>query len=450
MEDEILNLIKEKKLIEPGQTVGVAVSGGIDSMSLLYFLKNYSKELKCRVVAITVDHMLRGERSLGDAIFVKNWCRENDIICYKYSVDVKTMAEKQKLTTEEAARIARYDVFNKLLSEGTVDKIALAHHMSDQAETILLHLLRGSGLNGACGMDFVRDDNFIRPFLNTTKDEIVNYCSINNIEHIEDETNNENKYNRNYLRNVILPALKRRWPTVEQSLVNFGKCCKEDNDFILNNISHGGVIFEDNLVKIPVLYFHYDSSVINRIIFDALQKLGATKDIEKKHIELIRSMFDSENGKKINLPNDLICQKEYDYIALYVKKNEGQNKQVGFSFGSIKFDDKRKIIVKKVKVDGQMQDGELYFDFDKLPKDCVFRTRQNGDRFTKFGGGTKSLKNYFIDKKIPSRIRNEVPVLASKNDVLIVLGVEISEKIKVDENTKNKCTIQLVEAKSKA
>jgi len=447
MDNEILDLIKEKKLIEPGQVVGVAVSGGIDSMALLFFLNNYAKELKCRVVAITVDHMLRGERSLGDAIFVKNWCRENNIVCYKYSVDAKKIAESQKLTIEEGARIARYEVFNNLLNEGTVDKIALAHHMSDQAETILLHILRGSGLNGACGMDFVRDDNFIRPFLSTTKDEIIKYCSINSIEHIEDETNADNKYNRNYLRNVVIPALKRRWPTVEQSLVSFGKCCKEDNDFILNNISHGGVIVEENVAKIPIIYFHYDPSVINRIIFDVLQKLKASKDIEKKHIEIIKSLSTGENGKKFNLPNNLTCQKEYDYVTLYIKNDEEKKPEVAFSLGNIKFGDKTKIIVKKVKADSNLEEGQLYFDLDKLPKECVFRTRQNGDKFTKYGGGTKSLKNYLIDKKIPSRTRDLIPVLADKNEILIVLGVEISEKIKVDENTKNKCVIEVKESK---
>ena len=158
-------------------------------------------------------------------------------------------------------------------------------------------------------------------------------------------------------------------------------------------------------------------------------------------------MSTGENGKKFNLPNNLTCQKEYDYVTLYIKNDEEKKPEVAFSLGNIKFGDKTKIIVKKVKADSNLEEGQLYFDLDKLPKECVFRTRQNGDKFTKYGGGTKSLKNYLIDKKIPSRTRDLIPVLADKNEILIVLGVEISEKIKVDENTKNKCVIEVKESK---
>ena len=215
-------------MIKPGETIGVAVSGGVDSMSLLHFLNDNKEILDCQVVAITVDHMLRGEESLDDALFVKNWCRENGIYCHKFSVDAGRLAKEKNIGVEQAAREARYGVFENLIKENVVDKIALAHHLADQAETILLHILRGAGLNGACGMEFIRDDVYIRPFLSVSKDDLVRYASRNYIEYVEDHTNYESKYNRNFLRNVILPQLKQRWEGVEQNLINFSLSCKED------------------------------------------------------------------------------------------------------------------------------------------------------------------------------------------------------------------------------
>lgn len=435
MEKEVLNLIKQKKLINPGETIGVAVSGGVDSMSLLHFLNTYKEDLDCNVVAITVDHLIRGERSLGDANFVKNWCRENHIFCHKYSVDAVKLSKEKNIGIEEAAREARYGVFENLINENIVDKIALAHHTSDQAETILLHILRGAGLNGACGMEHMRDDIFIRPFLNIEKDNIIRYASMNYIEYVEDETNKETTYNRNFLRNIVLPELKKRWPGVEQNLVNFGYSCREDNEYILNHVSHDGLIIEKNLVKIPLIYFHYQASVINRIIFKALQELGVNRDIERKHIELIKGLFEQENGKKLNLPNDIIVQREYDYITIFKNQKLVVVDEYAFKVGKTNFAGLCEINVKRAKK-LQIPKDSLVMDAKQIPEGAVWRTRKNGDTFTRFGSGTKPLKSYFIDIKVPSRIRNLIPVLAVGNEILCVLGYEISDKVKYTENTK--------------
>lgn len=435
MEKEVIELIKAKKLVKPGETIGVAVSGGVDSMSLLHFLNAHKEDFDCQVVAITVDHMIRGDRSLGDSMFVKNWCRENRIYCHKFSVDAVRVAEEKNLGIEEAARDARYGVFDNLIKENIVDKIALAHHIADQAETVLLHILRGSGLNGACGMEEIRDDIFIRPFLHVDKDDIVRYASRNYIEYVEDETNKETKYNRNFLRNVILPELKKRWEGVEQNLVSFAHACREDNTFILNHVSHSGVITEKNLVKIPLVYFHYHASVINRIIFDSLKEIGVFKDIERKHIELIKELSEGQNGKKINLPCNLIAQKEYDYITLYKIEKQIIAETYPFNVGKTNFAGLYNIDVKRTKK-LEVQKDTLIMDVKKIPETAIWRTRKNGDIFAKFGSGSKSLKNYFIDKKIPNRVRDFIPVLADGKNILCVLGYEISDNVKITEDTK--------------
>ncbi len=435
MESEVLKLIKEKNLIKPGEVIGVAVSGGVDSMSLLHFLHENKENLDCQVVAITVDHMLRGQNSVGDALFVKNWCKENSILCYKFSTDAGKLAKEKNIGIEQAAREARYSVFENLIKENVVDKIALAHHVSDQAETIFLHILRGAGLNGASGMEYIRDNVFIRPFLKTNKDDIIRYASRNYIEYVEDETNSESEYNRNFLRNIIFPQLKKRWEGFEQNLISFAKSCKEDNDFILSHVNYGGIIQEKNLVKVPNIYFHYQASVINRILFECLEKLGITKDIERKHIELIKELACMENGKKINLPNDIIVQKEYDYITIFKNEKVIVTQEYPFSVGKTNFAGLYEINIKRTKKLETVENG-LTIDANLIPKDAVWRTRKNGDVFAKFGSGSKPLKSFFIDRKIPNRLRDLIPVLAVDNEILCVLGIEISDKVKLTENTK--------------
>lgn len=435
MEKEVCEFIKNNNLIAPNEVVGVACSGGSDSMALLNFLYENKDNFDCEIVCITIDHMIRGEDSIGDALFVKTWCNERHIPCWKFSVDALRLAETKKMGVEEAARISRYGVFEKLLNEGKVDKIALAHHLSDQAETILMHILRGAGLNGACGMEAIRQGNYIRPFLDVSKDEILTYCKQNSIEFVQDESNFDSSYNRNFIRHLIMPELKKRWGGVEQNLVTFSKACKEDNDFIMNQVRRDGVIVENNLVKIPLIYFHYEPSVINRIIFDSLAKIDVTKDIERKHIELIKSLVNADNGKKLNLPNQLVVQKEYDYISLYKQVSTQIEDEYKFEVGKTNFANLFNIQVKRTK-NFELGEGYLLFDVKKVPENAIWRTRRVGDKFTKFGGGSKSLKAFLIEKKIPNRLRDKLAVLAVDNEILCIAGVEISESIKVDDNTK--------------
>ena len=195
--EHVLENIKNFNLIKKGDTIGVAVSGGKDSMALLHFLSALQLDLDFEVVAIHIDHSLRPS-SAQDAFFVMNYCKKNHIRAYKFKVDVKALAEKSGNSIETEAREARYGVFESLIKKGIVDKIALAHHAEDQAETILLHLFRGSGLSGARGMDIKKKDIYIRPMLQTRKSDIVRYIDDYEIPFVEDETNSEDVYQRNF------------------------------------------------------------------------------------------------------------------------------------------------------------------------------------------------------------------------------------------------------------
>ncbi len=432
----VINFIKQKNMFEEGEIVGVACSGGIDSISLLHFLHSNKEELDIEVVAINVDHRIR-ENSARDSAFVGEFCRENRIRCHRLSVDAITIAKENKYTLEEAARIGRYGLFDALLKKGIVDKIALGHHVKDQVETILLNIFRGCGLKGASGMEAVRK-KYVRPFLNTTKEEIITYASKNQLAYVDDETNFENDCSRNLIRNKIVPLIKSNWPNLDQNIMSFAGLCKMDDEYITNQISYDSLTYEKNCVKIPLSYFLFKPSVKTRIVRHALESLDHSKDIERKHLEILCDMaINAQNGTKINLPHGLICHKEYDCVALSIKKPAPYFAPIPLKTGLYEFAEFGKVKIKKQKEFDLAQVGanNLLLDFKKLPKNCVIRMREEGDVFTPYKSSTKKLKDYFIDKKIPQRRRGAIPLIACGKEVLCVMGCEISDKVKIDEDT---------------
>ncbi len=433
--EKVLEAIKKNRLMLRGETIGVGVSGGADSMALLHYLNSIKEDLDIDIVGITIDHGLR-DNADGDCDFVMNYCKENRIRCHKFKVDSNKVAKEKGLTIEQAAREARYGVFEALIKKGIVDKIALAHHMGDQAETILLHILRGAGLVGASGMEYVRDNVYVRPFLNITKDDIVKYLYQNGVENIEDETNADSTFSRNYIRNKIMPLLRKKFPAVDQNLVNFGKACREDDEYISKQANFDAIITEPTVVKIPLNYFIYPHSLTSRMILKAFDSLGVVTDIERKHIKMVTELASAENGKKLDLPHRTTAIKEYEYITLVRKEKKVITDSHAMKVGKVKFADTYEIDVKRTKM-FMLRPGIQLMDVKKIPAGAEWRVRQKGDKFVKFGGGgTKPLRTYLIDKKVPARLRDTLPILAKGEEVYCILGIEISDKVKVDENTK--------------
>lgn len=434
--------IKKNKMFKSGDIVGVGCSGGSDSMALLHFLATRQEKFDIEVVAIHVDHGIR-EESYIDADFVRARAKELGVRFYKFRIDAPKIAKEKGISIETAAREGRYGVFKSLFNKGLVDKIALAHHVSDQAETILMHIFRGSGTSGAMGMSPVSEKVYIRPFLNVTKEEIFEYLDDNRLEYVEDKTNFDTSYNRNFVRHVILKDIKSRWPNAESAIVGLAQSIREDDAYINKQIFDEAIINEGKEVKIPTSYFLYDDAIINRIIFKAVKSIGITQDVERRHISLIKELaLKGENGKKIALPFEAVAIKEYDYLTICNKHIEKAIFEQTFKCGEFEVPTFGKLIVKRVK-DFVTKPGQLLLDYRLVPKGAIWRFRQEGDIFTKFGGGSKKLKSYMIDKKIPQRKRDTIPVLAYGNEVYAIAGIEISDKVKVE----NVPTAYLVEVK---
>ena len=433
--EHIASNIAKHSLINAGDKVAVACSGGKDSMALLHYLWEHRETLNCEIMVVNIDHSIR-ENSANDSAFVSNYCKKNGIQVHTFRVDAAKYSEDHKLTLEQGARECRYRIFKSLIDKGVATKIALAHHMQDQAETILLNLFRGTGISGASGMDFIRDGIYIRPMLGTAQTAIMAYLGSNEIPYVEDETNHDNEYNRNYIRNKIMPLIRYRWPSADKALANFGNNCREDESYIQSTISDGAIITEDRLARINFSFFVYPDAYVFRLILKALKSIGITSNIETKHLKLIKNMaLEAENGTKINLVDGLSVIKEYNFITFTNRKMKVSHKTYPFTKGKLDisgFGLIDTVVTRKFDINAYTH----LVDMSKLPKDAVWRFRKDGDIFEKFGGGTKLLSDYLIDKKVPVRLRAITPVLAKDNEVYIIAGVEISNKLKVDKNTK--------------
>lgn len=441
--EKVIELIQKQKMFNAGSVIGVACSGGSDSMSLLHFLWTNKEKFDIEIMAVYVDHGTR-ENDARDGYFVEDYCRENHIRFHKFRVEANVLAKQKGWTLEQACREARYGVFEGLIKRGIVDKIALAHQQSDQAETVLLHILRGSGLAGASGMQYVRDNVYVRPFLDTTKQEIMSYVYDNQIPYEEDETNADTNFSRNLLRQKILPELRQVWPNVDENLSNFGKICREDDEAIRSLMNFDAVLINEKIIKIPLSYFYYNRSYVSRLLLDCFAKLGVDKFIEKKHIDMIYDFaFNNENGARLDMPGNVTAHKEYEYLTLAVNKPKLSVQTVWpFKKGIINIQDYGFIKIKQTKSREPVA-GALLVDADKIPQNAQWRLRREGDFIEKFGGaGMVKIKKYLSDKKVPLRLREVLPMLAVDDEVLIIANLEISEKLRVTPETKEAYLIE--------
>ena len=416
-------------LVNSNLTVGVAFSGGGDSMALLHYLHTASKTNNFKVIAINVEHGIRGEASIRDTEFVKDYCYKNDIELICYSVDCVTKSKEEKISIEQAARILRYECFFSAIKSGKCDKVATAHHSSDNAESVLLNLLRGSGLKGLIGIKARRSDGIIRPLIKCDKSQIEQYLKENNLPFVTDETNLCDDYTRNFLRLNVLPKIKEVFPEAEKSIGRLSEIAELEDEYLDQQADHA-LTRNQEYIKLST---PCHVAVFNRAVIKALKELGLEKDWEKTHVDEVFNLSLGLNGNRINLPNQIIAIKEYDGVVFF-KQTENSFYPVPFMPGKIDFFNTT-LTITRIENGVDLKTG-YYADLDKIPKGALIRVRKEGDVFKKFGGGTKSLSDFFTDKKVPRRIRSQIPLIAYNNEILAIFGMAISDKIKVDDNTK--------------
>lgn len=431
----MLEYLVNKSNLSENDKIAVGVSGGADSMVLLWALLDLQKQVKFYLKVVNVNHNIRGEESDRDSEFVKKFCESKKIPYEIVSVEAKKLKTQEKLTLEESARKLRYDAFLKVMKKDKLNKLFLAHHKNDQAETILMNILRGAGVLGAGG---IREDGVIfRPLLNLKKSEILKIAKEHGVKFVEDSTNSENDCTRNYLRNVIIPQIEKAYPAAVDAIFAFGEKCKEVQNYVENQINFDLIEEIDDCVLLKSSVFHMNKILTREYLKLAFKKLGVFADIESKHYELAIELSNSDVNSMLNFPHGLVLKKTYSGIKVFKDKAKKQVLQeFEFVIGKLNIDGigiiETQIVSPSDVIYGE---GSLYIDQTKLSTNAIWRTRRLGDVFSKLGTGSKKLNDYFTDKKIDVDVRDLIPVLAIQNQVCVVAGLDVSEKVKIDGNT---------------
>lgn len=373
--------------------------------------------------AATVNHGIRKEAA-SDCKLVAEYCDKLGVECKTFVIDVPSFCAENKLSTETGARILRYRVFDGL----QCDYVCLAHHASDNVETVLMHILRGSGAIGACG---IRYDNgkYIRPLLHWTRTQIDEYVKANDVPYAYDVTNDDERYTRNFIRRKVVPVLTELNPTAEQNILRFADNIAQDEEFLDSLADITSVEFEGDSAQIPIVTLRCPKPIAYRIIRKTFAKLGVYCDIEKTHVDALLNLADSCGGKSVNLPFGYVATNDYDKITIERGDPDVEYFETSFVVGEVATP------FGTLSISTAPQPNSLRFDLNKIPQRAVIRTKKQGDTFCKFGGGTKTLKKYLIDRKIPQRQRERLLLIADGNEALVICGVEISQKVKTDDNS---------------
>ena len=423
MNNKILDTVKKYNMISKGDSVLIALSGGADSVMLTYFLLSIRDEYSLKLTAAHVEHGIRGEESLSDAEFCRELCKNNGIDFKILHINAPAEAKENKMGVEEYSREARYNFFETI----ECDKIATAHNLSDNIETMIFRITRGTSLKGLCSIPPVRG-KIIRPLIEVTSSEIRNYLNNNGISYRTDSTNSDSSYSRNYIRNEIMPLLKNLNSEFETHAAHLFESLRCDEEFIETRINavYAGACKDNMLV----------SDVINEL-----------SDSEKRRIT---AKWLNDNSLPVN--DNVICgvlrlcscnsRFEINRDVAAVSAN-GFIRLINLSGNRSEIDFKVSKSVLSVKdflnkYEFNYKKFDFYCDCDKIVGNVIVRSRKEGDSITLNGRNcTKSLKKFYNELHIPAEKRYRIPVIADDIGVIGIAQTAVSKRVAVDKSTKN-------------
>jgi len=309
MKNKVIGTIKKYNLIQEGDKIVLGVSGGPDSISMLHILNEIKNEYKFDIYVAHINHMIRDDAN-EDEKYVKLYCEEKNIQFFSKRIDVQQFANNNKIGTEEAGRKIRYEFFEEVMQNVNANKIAIAHNKNDKIETIIMNLLRGSGLLGLKGIEPIRDNKYIRPLIECEREEIEKYCNVCELNPRIDKTNFENDYTRNKIRNIVIPYIKQEFnPNIIETIDRLSQVATDESDFMDSQTqkAYQNLLIEKNDRKIVLRLKEFnklDKVIKNRIVLLVIKEvMGTTQRIEKVHIEDIIKLCNNNIGNKFLTPN---------------------------------------------------------------------------------------------------------------------------------------------------
>ncbi len=448
--EKVKNSIKEHGLIQEGDKIIVGVSGGPDSIMLLHILNRLKEEMNLQLYAAHLNHQIRGIEAQKDAYYMAQTCESMDIKYFIKSIDVPKYCDDNGMSVEEGARKLRYEMFEEIKKTVRANKIAVGQNLNDQAETVIMRVMRGTGLQGLKGIEHIRKDGIIRPILDISRDEIEKYCDEHDLNPRIDQTNLESIYTRNKIRLELLPFMKEHFnENIIEAIVRMSSNIKNDSDYIEQNTNE---VFDRITTKkdkaIEINFSEYKDlhiAIKSRIIRKAIEFLcGNTKNIEQKHINDIFGLENEDKiDKQINLPNGIFVYRQEKKFILTTEEIVIEDIEFCYNIPSNGYKKIREIGLlietETTKINnyrgGKFNKDTKVFDLDKIEGGLIIRNRESGDKI-KLSGGSKKLKDLFIDLKVPREDRSKIPVLQDEQGILLVGDYRQSENYKVDSTTK--------------
>ena len=477
VEESFYALIQEYEMIKKNERIVIGTSGGADSVCLLFLMKKLSDETGLDITAVHVNHMIRGKEAWRDENFVKELCRQLKVRCVTVKADVPYIARQRGIGLEEAGRIVRYRAFEmtleRLCKSGpyTGGKAAVAHHRDDNVETVLHNMIRGTDIKGLTGIHPVSERGkltIIRPLLGVGKEEIREFLDMNGLPCVEDSTNVQEDYTRNRIRNSVIPIMNEINVKASDHINDLSRMLLKVSEFYDKNVEYAMETVVDMRDEAPAInvekLIFLDKALRSGVVYNTIGAVAGTKkDIGRVHVEGVLSLAEKQTGRRMELPYGLEAVRSYSNIIIR-KINTGPSYDRADIEGApiMGLDAQFSISLKSIEegkkvftlADGSRLSFEITpvndfnrdmltgkneytkaFDCDKIKGTLILGRPQKDDKI-RFSGGTKTLKKFFVDEKIPQEMREEIPVLKDMEGVLWVMGYRIGEQYKIRKDTK--------------
>lgn len=413
MLNRVRNTIEKHGLLKKGDGVLIGLSGGADSVCLTHILYKLREELGIEICTAHMNHCLRGEAADSDERFAAEFSKSLGIECIIERNNVRAYAKKRGVSEETAGRELRYAFFERVREKYGLTKIATAHNKNDNAETVIMNFIRGSGLSGLCGIP-VKRGTIIRPILDVSRTEIEEYCRENGLKYVTDATNCETVYTRNKVRLELIPKLQSDFNSnIIETVTQNAELLSDELDFlesaILQDSENGAIELED---------FNKLHIAIRRRTVIQMMKSAGIRDISSKYTESILALAKKgQSGASVNLPDSNVAVIEYGklYIGREAENAEPFEYEIPLN---------KDVYIKELSITAraELAEGESVFSGDANSK-LIIRSRREGDYFYPVGmEGRKKLKKYFIDEKIPRRERDKTAVLTIDGETAWVIG----------------------------
>jgi len=442
-EEKVIRFIASRSLVNKGDKILVALSGGPDSVFLLYFLYKFSNKYKIKLGAFHLNHKLRGKNAEADQKFCRAFCKNLGLPLFEASVNVQSVASKMKTSVEEAGRFTRYRLLNKVASKNGFNRIATAHIKDDNTETVLLNLIKGSGITGMTGIPDKRD-NIIRPILCLSKKEILDYLNTNKIGYRLDESNLSVEYERNFLRQSIIPLIKDRLnPSLDETLFNSSFIFKSLKDFIDKYVTDVKAAIATSKKNELIINIQEPKKYHPFLVAETLRSVVSEKwniSLSSEDVNRTLKLLSSQSGTFLELQNKLMIFRDRGELIIRKKKSKEikevysviPDQTINTNYGklSINYVERKKI---QFKPDANIE----HITADHISEKLILRVWQAGDKFIPLGmKGEKKVSDFLIDIKMSRLDKQKQYVLTDGNKIIWLVGKRIDNRYKITDKTK--------------